>query len=503
MTRYSDLEGTSLVVDSSFTYDEANRLTNLTHSNSSNDVAFYDLAYDAASRITQIVDLDGTHDYSYDERNQLTVADHSDENNADESYDYDANGNRVSSSLHGSGYITDPNNRLVSDGTYNYEYDNQGNLIRQVEIATGQVQELEWDYLNRLIAVVDKDSAGNETQRVEFTYDMFGRRLSKTVDGDATYFVYDRDNVILDFVEDGSDVVIEQRYLHGTRVDQVLAQESGAGEVVWHLADHLGSIRDLVDNNGNSFNHFVYDSFGNVVSESGSVISRFLFTGREWDEEIDLYYYRARYYDATVGRFIGEDPIGFEAGDSNLYRYVENQPINTKDPSGLEGFVISQSRLIAYEDNGNKITFNIQDVIDAYRQNPNVQIKFDNTLAAISFFPFNTGERIRQNPPSMRPILDQRGHIVGRQLGGDGSLNNSFAQNRFINNGLWKGFETRVRNYLDRTNLDPTCSPVLLGYSVGLFYTPRDRFFPLRPGLVTGLATFSDGTIIAGVAPNP
>ena len=58
--------------------------------------------------------------------------------------------------------------------------------------------------------VVDKDSAGNETQRVEFTYDMFGRRLSKTVDGDSTYFVYDRDNVILDFVDDGNDVVLEQ-----------------------------------------------------------------------------------------------------------------------------------------------------------------------------------------------------------------------------------------------------------------------------------------------------
>ena len=81
-----------------------------------------------------------------------------------------------------------------------------------------------------MIAVVDKDSAGNETQRVEFTYDMFGRRLSKTVDGDATYFVYDHDNVILDFVEDGSDVVLEQRYFHGARVDQVLAQESGTGE---------------------------------------------------------------------------------------------------------------------------------------------------------------------------------------------------------------------------------------------------------------------------------
>ena len=66
--------------------------------------------------------------------------------------------------------------------------------------------------------------------------------------------------------------------------------------MVWHLAAHLGSVRDLVDNSGNSVNHFVYDSFGNVVSQSGTVISRFLFTGREWDEEIGLQFNRGRFY---------------------------------------------------------------------------------------------------------------------------------------------------------------------------------------------------------------
>ena len=324
------------MIDSSFTYDEANRLTNLTHGNSSNDFAFYDLSYDAASRITQITDVDGTNNYTYDNRDQLIAADHSDEDNADESYAYDANGNRINSSLHGDGYVTDANNRLVSDGIYNYEYDNQGNLIRQIEIGTGNIEELEWDYLNRLIAVVDKDSAGNETQRVEFTYDMFGRRLSKTVDGDAIYFVYDRDNVILDFVDSGSDVVLEKRYLHGARVDQVLAQEDGNGDVIWHLTDHLGTVKDLVDSSGVVVNHFVYDSYGNVVSQTDEmVVSRYLFTGREWDSEIGLYYYRARYYDATVGRFISQDPIGFEAGDANIYRYVFNSPLNYTDPTGL------------------------------------------------------------------------------------------------------------------------------------------------------------------------
>jgi RHS repeat-associated protein len=342
ISRYSDLSETNLVADSSFTYDQANRLTNLTHSNSTTEIAAYDLAYDAANRITQIIDADGTSDYSYDQRDQLTAAEHSDGSNADETYSYDANGNRVSSSLHGSGYVTDANNRLASDGTYNYEYDHQGNLISQTAIATGKVQEFTWDYLNRLVAVVDKDSEGNETQKVEFTYDMFGRRLSKTVDGEATYFVYDRDNVILDFVDaDGIEgearAELEERYLHGIETDQILAQEDTTGEVIWHLSNHLGTIRDLVNNDGELINHLTYDSFGNVISETDDTIdTRYLYTGRELDEEIGLQYNRARYYAPELGRFIGEDPIGFEAEDSNLHRYVENNPLFATDPFGLE-----------------------------------------------------------------------------------------------------------------------------------------------------------------------
>jgi RHS repeat-associated protein len=77
-----------------------------------------------------------------------------------------------------------------------------------------------------------------------------------------------------------------------------------------------------------------YDSFGKVLTTSGTVDTRYKYTGRELDAETGLYYYRARYFDANVGRFIGQDPIGFSAGDSNLYRYVGNSPLNATDPSG-------------------------------------------------------------------------------------------------------------------------------------------------------------------------
>jgi RHS repeat-associated protein len=67
---------------------------------------------------------------------------------------------------------------------------------------------------------------------------------------------------------------------------------------------------------------------------------RFAYTQREWDREIGLYFYRARYYDPGVGRFIGEDPIGFEAQDANLFRYANNSPINFTDPTGASAIAI-------------------------------------------------------------------------------------------------------------------------------------------------------------------
>ena len=371
INRYANLTATQLVNGTTYTYDSLNRLTNLNHSNGTNNVAFYNYIYDAASRITKITDVDGATDYTYDNRAQLTGANHSNANNPDETYTYDANGNRITSSIHGNGYVTGKGNRLLSDGKYNYEYDNEGNLTKQTEIATGKVQELTWDYRNRLVAFVDKDAAGKETQRVEFTYDAFNRRIAKAVDTNpqdttpavVTQFVYDGSNVLLEFVDsDGAGAnqpVLDKRYLHGAGVDQVLAQES-AGNVVWHLTDHLGTVRDLVNNSGAVVNHFVYDSFGQVISESNPAIdTRYLFTGREFDQEIGLYYYRARYYDANTGRFLSEDPIGF-GDDTNLYKYVLNNPSNATDPSGLLTFFEAYSHNIG--GSGTPLTQNFSEI---------------------------------------------------------------------------------------------------------------------------------------------
>ena len=93
---------------------------------------------------------------------------------------------------------------------------------------------------------------------------------------------------------------------------------------------------NLTDNSGNVQDTIAYDAFGNVTTESNpSFGDRFKYTGRELDSETGFQYNRARYYDAAIGRWTSQDPLGFAAGDANLYRYVGNSPTNATDPSGL------------------------------------------------------------------------------------------------------------------------------------------------------------------------
>jgi RHS repeat-associated protein len=339
MNRYSDLNGTNSIAKTNYNYDNAGRLIHLVHTKNNQTLAEYQWQYDAADRITRIISPDGTSNYTYDKTNQILNADYSYQN--DENYSYDDNGNRINA-----GYVTGANNRLLTDGTYNYQYDKEGNRTKRIEIATGIVEESSWDYRNRLIGVVTKNSSGNIIEKVEYTYDVYNRRIAKSVDSDGDgsnpavveRYVHDGDNLALVF--DGSGNLTE-RFLYGIAVDQVLAQDKGNGAVLWGLGDNQGSIRLVTDKDGNVVNEITYDAFGQVTAETNVGIEfRFGYTGRELDEETGNYYYRSRYYDAAVGRFVSEDSIGFEGGDSNLYRYVANSPTNYIDPSGKTSFAL-------------------------------------------------------------------------------------------------------------------------------------------------------------------
>ncbi len=352
ITRFEDLAGTELVATTDYTFDPANRLTALDHEDpSSTTLADYGYSYDTAGRIIAMTTPDGSATYSYDDTSQLLGADY--DFQTDENHTYDANGNRANT-----GYTIGTNNQLLSDGTFNYEYDAEGNRTKKTEIATGDYTSLEWDHQNHLVAIRSYTSTNTLTQEIEYDYDALGRRIAKRVDetGNGTFdraekYVYDSsgktdpatgvllDDVVLVF--DISDQLTE-RYLHGPAIDQVFASEDAMGEILWSLGDHQGTIRDVVDYDASTdttsiANHRQFDAFGNVTSETNSSVNFFYsYTGRVYDADAGLYYYRARWYDAATGRFMSEDPIGFSAGDANLGRYVGNGVINATDPSGLD-----------------------------------------------------------------------------------------------------------------------------------------------------------------------
>ncbi|HUG66186.1 MAG TPA: RHS repeat-associated core domain-containing protein, partial [Pirellulaceae bacterium] len=215
-----------------------------------------------------------------------------------------------------------------------------------------------WDHRNRLVMVIEADSAGTIQQTFRYGYDAFDQRIWKLVSdaiGSQTEsYIYDGlrpergnagDHLLLRFDDAGN---LSNRYVHGPAVDQVLADEqinpvTGGSNTIWPLTDNLGTVRDLADFddvNGltSVANHIVYDSFGKRVSESNAAIDHlFGYTGREWDEDVDLQYNRARWYDPEQGRFVSNDPIGFGGGDANLYRYVENETTMYVDSTGLQG----------------------------------------------------------------------------------------------------------------------------------------------------------------------
>ncbi len=178
---------------------------------------------------------------------------------------------------------------------------------------------------------------------MEFGYDVIGNRISKTVDADGdgagsattTKFAYDSfGNAWVDFT--GTNTVVG-RHIFGDGQDALIAKIV-SGTTNWYGQDILGSTRDLFGATGSLIDHLDYSVFGKLTYESASGSDRYLWTSREYDAEIDLQYNRARYYDQTTGRWISQDPLGFDAGDSNLYRYVNNNPLFNTDPSGCQGY---------------------------------------------------------------------------------------------------------------------------------------------------------------------
>ena len=200
-------------------------------------------------------------------------------------------------------------------------YDANGNTLTDA-----QGRSFTWDFENRLVQAVNP-GVGTTT----FRYDPFGRRIQKSGPLGTTNYLYSGPNLVEEVDQSGNLIA---RFTSGMSVDEQLSEFS-SGTASYYEADGLGSTTSLTSPAGALSNTYTYDSYGKLTASTGTLANPFQYTAREADAETGLYYYRARYYDQNVGRFISEDPVQFKGG-IDFYTYMSSNPVNFIDPSGLK-----------------------------------------------------------------------------------------------------------------------------------------------------------------------
>lgn len=257
--------------------------------------------------------------YTYDLLNRLTNVARTGANAYQESYTWDDNDNRLSVTKDGvtTAATYDRANQLTTLGSTSYTYDRNGNAR-----AYGDVS-LSYDAANKWTG----GSVG--TTSLAFTYDAFGRRVSRTVAGAETEYWYDATGLAQETGPDG------QSFLRSPGGALLARDHTATGITVNYGTDRQGSVTALTDTDTSLDNTYSYDVWGGIVRATGARINPLRYVGGYHDSATDLYQMNARYYQPGAGRFTQQDPLGSSVLQANRYGYTSGDPVNYEDPSGL------------------------------------------------------------------------------------------------------------------------------------------------------------------------
>ncbi len=224
------------------------------------------------------------------------------------------------------------------EGTTSYEYDANGNLIRQ---SGKKDTAYEYDGENRLIkATVQKDG---RTTTESYTYDYAGNRISRQAEGRGrTYYILDESSGLAQITAetDGNGNVTASYVLNG---NERISMERG-GKTSYYLHDGHGSVRGLYDKDGRRTDSYSYDAYGNLLTAEGETENDFLYTGEQYNANTGLYYLRARYMNPSTGTFISMDSYQgnlYDPVSLHKYLYVAANPVMYTDPTGYDRNLIS------------------------------------------------------------------------------------------------------------------------------------------------------------------
>jgi len=320
-------------ISTEYVYDSRHRLTEMTHRLSDNSIlASYSYSRLPTGIIHDVVEADGSvTTFDYDGLERLIAESRTGTPTYNISYEYDLVGNRKRKASNGieTFYTYDNNDRVLTVSGISYEYDDNGNLIH----IKGTPEETTFDYDQEKRLV--KMSRGSRVQ--SYYYDASGNRMEKSSQNQNIRYLVAPINPtgfaqVIEERDDGGTLLA--RYTYGK--DLLSVEHEGSHKYLIYDS-HLGT-RILTDEAGAQTDSYMYDAYGNLIDHARASVNPYLYSGEQFDPDLGFYYLRARYYNPQLGIFMTMDPYAgslFQPSSQHSYQYVDANPVNGTDPSGL------------------------------------------------------------------------------------------------------------------------------------------------------------------------